>query len=179
MYRDGPTASRSPAASSSPSWSSSFGLAIERSTELRFKGFEFADDRIALPVGQPASTWSFRSWCRTGPAGAAWTKRKRASASGTACAGRADRVHRGRAGRSSEFQQSPLMEVKQEDGRFIISVQALRLDRPRDRHHGAGTVAASASRRRSTSAGRTRTRWPPASASCCSARATCPGWSAS
>ena len=52
-WSSGPTASRSPVGSSLPSSVSSFWLAVRRSTELRFKSFEFVESRIEVPVGQP------------------------------------------------------------------------------------------------------------------------------
>ena len=63
---------------------SSFWSRLQRSTELRFKAFEFVDLRIQVSCGTASSIWSFRCWCRTGPAAADWTRRKPASASGTA-----------------------------------------------------------------------------------------------
>ena len=101
----------------------SFGSRLKRSTELRFKAFEFADinsrflwdslKHLEFPVLVPHRP------------GRRELDRKEASIR---------RRHRlsddvpivfieAELGDPSDFQQSPLMEVKQEDGRFIISVK--------------------------------------------------------
>ncbi len=101
----------------------SFGSRLKRSTELRFKAFEFADmssrflwdslKHLEFPVLVPHRP------------GRRELDRKEASIR---------RRHRlgddvpivfieAELGYPSEFQHSPLMEVKQEDGRFVISVK--------------------------------------------------------
>ena len=55
---------------------------------------------VAVPLGQPASTWSFRCWCRIGRAAADLDEQGgQHPPRAPPAARRADRVHRGRAGR--------------------------------------------------------------------------------
>ena len=111
----------------------SFVSRVVRSTELRFTGFDFADDRVAVPVGHASSTSSSRSSCRTGPAAAAWPRRKRTSAASTAC--RPDVLIvfvEVELGDASDFYQTPLLEViRRKAGSSCAS--PLRLDRPHAR----------------------------------------------
>ena len=155
----------------------SFASRVKRSTELRFKAFEFTDigskfmwdslKHLEFPVLVPH---------RPGRRG---LEQKEASIR---------RRHRlpdevpivfieAELGDASEFQQSPLMEVIQHEGRFVISVTRCARSRTRSRRWRS-SCRAWASRRRSTLAGPTITSLPPASASSCSAKGTCRGWCA-
>ena len=157
----------------------SFGSRLRRSTELRFRGFEFADQtsqflwdsmkHLEFPVLVPH---------RPGRRGLA-EKEADHPPDAPPGTGRADRVHRGGAGRPQRVPPEAADGGARGGGAVHHRRAALRLDRARDRHDRPGVLAASASRPRSTSAGPTKARWPPTSASCSSAKATSPGWSAS
>ena len=81
-------------------------------------------------------------------------------------------------GDPSEFEQNPLIEVKEEESDSSCALRSACRSPMRWRPWRLSSRRR-ASRRRFTSAGRTRARWPPTWASCCSAKATCRGWSAS
>ena len=120
---------------------SSFWSRLQRSSELRFKAFEFADlhskflwdslKHLEFPVLVPH---------RPGRRGldvkeASIRERHRLGSDVPIVFVEAV------LGDPSEFQHSPLMEIHEEDGRFILSVQRLRVGGPRDRHGRSGTFA--------------------------------------
>ncbi len=149
-----------------------------RSTELRFEKFEFVDEtsrflwdamrHLEFPVLVPH---------RPGHHSIAEKDEK------------IRRVHRldpktpivfveATVGDPSEFNHNPVIEVTEQDERFVLRLRGAPRSRTRWRQW-RWSFRRQASRRRFISAGRAKARWRQISVFCCSARGTCRGWCAS